>query len=255
MALVSDSLVVLPTYNERDNLRSLVDQLLALPAGLGVIVVDDASPDGTGAVADRLARRQPQRVSVIHRPGKLGLGTAYLAGFALALERGAQRILTMDADFSHQPRYVPQLIRSCDDGHDLAIGSRYVDGGGMPGCPRRRRLLSAAANVFAHLLLDLSARDATAGFRCYRREVLEGLPLHEIRSDGYSFLVEILFLVKCQGFRVAEVPILFEDRKRGKSKISRQEIWKAIWTVLRLARRRLGPLPGSSARRPGVEER
>ncbi|HEC22634.1 MAG TPA: polyprenol monophosphomannose synthase [Chloroflexi bacterium] len=236
---MADTLVIVPTYNERENIPRLIPMLLELPLDLGVIVVDDNSPDGTGELADALAEEYPGRVSVVHRAGKLGLGTAYLAGFRLALEQGAARVMTMDADFSHHPRYIPAMVRASVERYDLVIGSRYVPGGGTPDFPLRRRVLSRGANTFARFLLGLKARDATAGFRCYRRHVLEALPLDSIFSSGYSFLIEMLFLVQQAGFSVGEVPIVFEDRKRGRSKISQQEITKALYTVFRLSWRRM----------------
>lgn len=231
--------IIIPTYNEVENIEILVPMLLALPLDAGVIVVDDNSADGTGALADRFAAAHPGRVLVIHRPRKLGLGTAYLAGFALALAEGAQLILTMDADFSHHPRYIPAMVEMARQGHDLVIGSRYVPGGSTPDFPLQRVLLSHGANAFARAMLGLRAHDATAGFRCYRRAVLEALPLDTIFSNGYSFLIEMLYLVQRAGFRVGEVPIVFEDRRRGASKISRQEIVRALYTVLRLTARRV----------------
>ncbi len=229
--------VVLPTYNEADNLALLVRDLLALPAALHVIVVDDNSPDGTGRIADALARQEP-RVSVRHRPAKLGLGTAYVEGFRAALAQGADRVLTMDADFSHHPRYVPGVIALTRQA-DLGIGSRYVPGGGTLNWGVDRQLLSWAANMTARAALGFHVHDCTAGFRCYRREVLASLDLDAIRSNGYSFLIEMLYRVTQHGFRVAETPILFEDRRRGLSKISEQEIWRAGGTVARLAAERL----------------
>jgi len=236
---VSETIVIVPTYNERENLEQLVGMLLELPVQISVVVVDDNSPDGTGELADRLAAEHAGRVHVIHRAGKLGLGTAYLTGFERAIDLGAERVMTMDADFSHHPRYIPAMVEKSKVGADLVIGSRYVDGGGAPDFPLRRRILSGGANAFARTLLGLRAKDATAGFRCYRRHVLETLPLDTIFSSGYSFLVEMLFMVQQAGFSVAEVPIIFLDRTRGASKISRQEISRAVYTVLRLTARRL----------------
>ncbi len=244
-----DTFVIVPTYNEADNLDDLLSQLLALPVALGVVVVDDNSPDGTGALADRWAREHPGRVTVVHRPGKLGLGTAYIAGFKKALhELAAERVLTMDADFSHNPRYIPDLIALSSRVH-VAIGSRYVPGGGTRNCSRGRILLSRGANLVARTLLGLRARDATAGFRLYRREVLLSIPLDEIFSSGYSFLVEMLFLCQRRGWQIGEVPIIFEDRRKGTTKISRQEIFKAQYTVFRLFLRRLR---GGEPRRPAI---
>jgi glycosyltransferase involved in cell wall biosynthesis len=216
----------------------MITQLLDLPVNLGVIVVDDNSPDGTGDLADELATQNHARISVIHRPGKLGLGTAYLAGFEQALARGAACIMTMDADFSHHPRYIPPIVEASTQ-YDLVIGSRYVPGGGTPDFPLQRRLLSWGANTFARTMLRLQANDVTAGFRCYRRIVLETLPLDSIFSSGYSFLIEMLYMVQRVGFTVGEVPIIFEDRKLGTSKISRREITKALYTVIRLSWQRL----------------
>jgi dolichol-phosphate mannosyltransferase len=230
-------MVIIPTFNECDNLEPLVQQILALEENLGVIIVDDNSPDGTGELADKLARRY-EEVQVIHRPGKLGLGTAYIAGFKLALATGAERVMTMDADFSHHPRYIPQLIAMAEVCH-LTIGSRYVNGGGVRNWGWQRRFLSRTANLVVRLTLGLHAHDCTAGFRCYRREVLEGIDLDSIFSDGYSFLVEMLFCCQQLGNSVGEVPIIFENRRHGSSKISRAEIFKAWYTVLRLGWGRL----------------
>jgi len=243
-----DSFVIVPTYNEADNINDLIEQLLDLPVALGVIVVDDNSPDGTGQLADEWAAKYPQHVRVVHRSGKLGLGTAYIAGFKKALEIGAARILTMDADFSHNPRYIPDMITLSRNEH-VVIGSRYVPGGGAKNCTWQRVLLSKGANFAARTALGLKANDATAGFRLYRREVLESIPLDEIFSSGYSFLVEMLFLCQRRGWQIGEVPIIFEDRRKGTTKISRQEVYKAQYTVLRLFFRRLR---GGEPRRPSI---
>jgi dolichol-phosphate mannosyltransferase len=231
--------VIVPTYNERENIESLVMQLLALPIAVRVIVVDDNSPDGTGEVADRLAAERDGRVGVVHRAGKLGLGTAYIAGFKQALADGADLICTMDADFSHNPRYLPSMVDKIGRGCDLVIGSRYVRGGGVSNCTFDRKFLSWGSNTFTRTVLGLRAHDTTAGFRCYRREVLEGMDLDEIKAGGYSFLVEMLYRVQRQGWRVGEVPIVFENRRLGASKISKSEIAKSIAMVLRLAGARL----------------
>nr|MBN1228490.1 polyprenol monophosphomannose synthase [Anaerolineae bacterium] len=233
------TILIVPTYNEYDSIGELVPMLLALPVEPVVIVVDDNSTDGTGELADTLSDNFRGRVLVIHRPAKLGLGTAYLAGFARALDEQVDAIVTMDADFSHHPRYIPAMVDMLNAGYDLVIGSRYVPGGATPDFPLSRRMLSWCANTFARTMLGLQARDTTAGFRCYRRSVLESLPLDTIFSSGYSFLVEMLFMVQRAGYRVGEVPITFEDRKQGQSKISQQEILKAIYTVMRLAILRL----------------
>lgn len=234
-----DIFVIVPTYNEADNIDDLIQQLLDLPVDLGVIVVDDNSPDGTGRLADAWAERRPDHVHVVHRPGKMGLGTAYIAGFTLGLdELGAVQLLTMDADFSHNPRYIPDMI-AMSQTKDVVIGSRYVEGGGTRYCTWKRIMLSRVANGVARTLLGLQARDATAGFRLYHRRVLETIPLDEIFSSGYSFLVEMLFMCQRRGWQVGEVPIIFEDRRKGQTKISRQEVIKAQYTVFRLLGRRL----------------
>lgn len=224
--------VIVPTYNESDNIDTLITDLLALPSGLSVIVVDDNSPDGTGRQADAWAARE-SRVQVIHRSGKLGLGTAYIAGFRRALAGGFDRIMTMDADFSHHPRYIPSML-AMSRAADLVIGSRYVRGGGTLNCTLKRRALSRFANTFARLVLGLRANDCTAGFRCYRREVLESIDLDTIFSNGYSFLIEMIYRVQRGRRRIGETPIVFEDRRFGASKISKQEVFRALYTVLRL---------------------
>jgi dolichol-phosphate mannosyltransferase len=231
-------IVIVPTYNEAENIRLLVADLLALATPLDVVVVDDNSPDGTGQIADELSRLHPS-IHAIHRPGKLGLGTAYIAGFRMGLANGYDRILTMDADFSHHPRFIPDLLEQSQAGADLVIGSRYVAGGGTVGCTLPRKMLSWGANAIAKTALGLHAMDCTAGFRCYRRQVLESINLDAVRSNGYSFLVEMLYRCQRRGWQVGEVPILFENRRRGASKISKQEVFKAMQTVFRLARERV----------------
>lgn len=234
---------IVPTYNESENIKALVTQLLALPTDILVIVVDDNSPDGTGDIADRLAEENLGRIEVIHRAGKLGLGTAYIAGFKRALAGRADLICTMDADFSHNPRYIPDMVEKIGQGYDLVIGSRYVPGGGTSGCTFDRKLLSWGANAFARTVLGLRAHDTTAGFRCYRREVLESVQLDEIKASGYSFLIEMLHRVRRRGWQVGEVPIVFENRRLGTSKISQDEIIRAMGTVLRLGWARLTGKP------------
>jgi dolichol-phosphate mannosyltransferase len=224
--------VIIPTYNERDNIVDLTQLILALPHDLHVIVVDDNSPDGTGEVVAALAS-ECRRVRVIHRAGKLGLGTAYLAGFRLALDMEVSHLMTMDADFSHHPRYIPDLLREATR-RDVVIGSRYIAGGGTRHWHWQRVLLSWGANRIARNALGLQPNDCTAGFRLYRREVLESIDLEQIFSNGYSFLLEMLFKIQQAGWRISEVPILFADRRRGASKISKNEVLKAGYTVLRL---------------------
>jgi glycosyltransferase involved in cell wall biosynthesis len=235
--LTTMALVIVPTYNEADNIARLVGMILQQDAPLHVVVVDDNSPDGTGQVADRLATADA-RVSVIHRAGKLGLGTAYIAGFRQALTQGYGYAITMDADFSHSPNYLPGLLRLAAS-HDLTIGSRYVPGGGTEGWPLVRRLLSRGANAFARAMLSLHAHDCTAGFRCYRRAVLENIELETIFSSGYSFLVEMVTRCERRGYRVGELPIIFRDREAGASKVSGAEIYRSVYTILRLRFQRL----------------
>jgi dolichol-phosphate mannosyltransferase len=243
-----DTFVIVPTYNEADNIEELLGQLMGLSVDIGVIVVDDNSPDGTGDQVNRWAAEYPERIHVIHRPGKLGLGTAYTAGFKYGLETlKARRLMTMDADFSHNPEYIPQIIAKSKEKH-VVIGSRYVPGGGSRNCTWKRIFLSRGANMLARTLLGLEAKDVTAGFRLYRREVLESIPLDDIFSSGYSFLVEMLFLCQRRGWQIGEVPIVFEDRRKGQTKISRQEVLKAQYTLFRLFIRRLrGGEPRRSA--------
>ncbi|BAM00367.1 MULTISPECIES: polyprenol monophosphomannose synthase [Caldilinea] len=232
------ALVIVPTYNERENLARLVGRLRGLSGDVHVLIIDDASPDGTGAIADALAAGDPG-VRVLHRPGKLGLGTAYRAGFRYGIEQGYAYICTMDADFSHSPESLPSLLDMAADGYDLVIGSRYVPGGAVVGWPVLRKLISYTANALAHTVLGISARDCTAGFRCYRRRVLDALDLDAIFSSGYSFLIEMAFIVERAGFRVGEIPITFVNRTEGSSKINRREIFKAMYTIVRLRTQRL----------------
>ena len=241
--------IIIPTYNERENIGILVEDILGLGLDSQVVIVDDNSPDGTGELADELATKH-SGVHVIHRPGKMGLGTAHIAGMKAALEAGMVYILTMDADFSHHPRYIPDLLGALER-FDVVIGSRYVPGGGTRYCTAPRKALSRGANLFARTVLSLRAGDATAGFRGYRRAVLESIALDEIVSNGYSFLIEMLYRCQRVGWRVGEVPIVFENRQRGASKISRSEIFRAQQTVLRLGWERLGGRLGAA---PPVSE-
>jgi dolichol-phosphate mannosyltransferase len=220
----------MPTYDEAENILPLSAQVLALGSELEVLVVDDNSPDGTGDLVEEQSRSEP-RLHLFRREGKLGLGTAYLAGFGYGLEHGFERIFTMDADFSHNPRYIPQMLEAMEH-HDVVIGSRYVPGGGIENWPPHRRALSAFANFYARTLLRLPVRDCTAGFRCYSAEVLKTVDPFSVRSSGYSFLEEMVFLVCRCGFSVGEVPIVFENRRAGRSKIDSSEVYLAAWHVL-----------------------
>jgi len=231
------SVVIIPTYNESENIEKLSNGILALKKDVSVIIVDDNSPDGTGLIADRLAGAD-SAIKVIHRQGKLGLGTAYIAGFKYALKENFEYILTMDADFSHDPERIPQLIdeaKRCD----VVIGSRYIKGGDTVNWSIYRRMLSKTANMVTKFMLRLKPNDCTSGFRCYNRNVLESLKLDTLFSSGYSFLVEVLYEAQSMGYRIGEVPIIFNDRKRGKSKISKKEIFKGAYTIFRLSAKRL----------------
>ena len=222
--------VILPTYNEAENLERIVRAILEqLPEQRHVLVVDDNSPDGTGELADRLADSE-QDVSVLHRARKEGLGPAYLAGFRIALEAGAERVIEMDADFSHDPAYLPRLIAATENA-DLAIGSRYVPGGGVTEWGALRRFISRGGSTYARVALGLRIRDLTGGFKCFRRIVLETIDLDTIEARGYAFQVETTYRAIKAGFRVVEVPIVFKDRADGTSKMSKAIVAEAMWRV------------------------
>ena len=226
------AVLILPTFNEKENIAKLVTEIAGLALDLDILIIDDNSPDGTGEIADQLAQEFPL-VKVIHREGKLGLGSAYKRGFHYALEHEYANILTMDADFSHHPKYLPRMLEK-GQSYDLVIGSRYVPGGGAKNWTIARHIISRSANLYAKILLGIKTNDCTAGFRCYKRVVLEEIHPETILSSGYSFLVEMLYRCESKKFSIYEVPIIFVDRIAGKSKISKNEISKAIKTVLRL---------------------
>ncbi|MFN8111702.1 MAG: polyprenol monophosphomannose synthase [Solirubrobacterales bacterium] len=226
--------VVLPTYNEADNLEAIARAVLeAAPEGTGILVVDDASPDGTGEIADRMAAADG-RIDVLHRQAKEGLGPAYVAGFHRALAGGAERIVQMDADFSHDPADVPRLIAAttaAGGAADLALGSRYVDGGGVGDWGRGRQAISRWGSVYARAWLGLDVNDLTGGFKCFRREVLESIRIDTVSALGYAFQIETTYRAARAGFRIAEVPIIFSDRRVGESKMSRAIVAEAAWRV------------------------
>lgn len=232
------TMVVMPTYNERENLPPMIEALLALPIpGLRVLVVDDNSPDGTGQIADELAARFPDRLFVLHRTEKAGLGPAYIAGFKRAMELGADYLIQMDADFSHQPKYLQDLIAVAERGYDVVAGSRFTRGGSVDeSWPFYRKLLSWFANrVYVRTLLHIPVSDATGGFRLWRRETLIGIDLERVRSNGYVFQVEIAYLASRLGYKIAEVPIYFPDRERGDSKMDARipaEAAFRVWQVM-----------------------
>jgi dolichol-phosphate mannosyltransferase len=230
------TLVVLPTYNERENLEGAVRAVRE--TGCDVLVVDDSSPDGTGELAARMAQADPG-VHLLSRPGKLGLGSAYVEGFRSGLERGYEFLVEMDADGSHRPQYLADIVGTAQRRGGLVIGSRYVRGGSVSGWGWHRKLLSWGANVYCRTLLGLRVRDATSGYRCYPRAVLEAVGLDRVVSQGYSFQIEMVYRCLRQGFEVHEVPIHFEDRVAGRSKVSEGEVRKALLAVLMLRLRGL----------------
>ena len=227
------ALVIVPTYNESENLARMVPAILAQDPRLDILVVDDNSPDGTGEIADRIAAEEP-RVHVLHRQGKLGLGTAYIAGFRWGLERDYGYLFEMDADFSHDPAHLPQFLDAIES-FDVVLGSRYLHGRvTVVNWPITRLLLSYFANVYARWITGLPIADATGGFKCFRREVLEAIELDRVESNGYAFQIEMSFRAWKKGFRLGEIPIMFVDRDVGVSKMSKQIVREAVWRVWRL---------------------
>lgn len=234
-------LVVVPTYNERVNVPLIVPAILGQDPRIDVLVVDDSSPDGTGELADQLAAENP-RVHVLHRSQKEGLGKAYIAGFRWALDHGYDLIFEMDADFSHDPRFLPAFLEAVQDA-DLVIGSRYKTGVNVINWPISRLLLSLGANQYARLVTGLPLADSTGGFKCFRRRVLEAIPLERVRSNGYAFQIEMSYLAWRKGFRLKEIPIVFTDRVEGQSKMNRKIVREAVWMVWWLRLRSLGRGP------------
>jgi len=226
--------IILPTYNEKDNLADLIKAILNLQiVDLHIMVIDDNSPDGTGAIADQLSQTHPE-VTVIHRAGKMGLGSAYIAGFKKALALGAYYVFEMDADFSHNPKEIPNFIKAMQAGYDVVIGSRRIPDGGILNWGVLRNSMSKGAMWFSRLVLGLKTKDVTSGFRCYSRQVIEKIDWQKVKSNGYSFQEETIFLCEKLGFRVKEIPIIFRDRVKGRSKLSRTEILNFFLTILRL---------------------
>ncbi len=230
---MTTALVCIPTYNERENLEGIVQAVLAADARTEVLVVDDNSPDGTGALADTLCAREP-RIHVLHRAKKEGLGRAYLAAFAWALARPYAYVVEMDADWSHPPRYLPELLDRGEAGADLVLGSRYVPGGGTVNWGWLRRFISQGGSLYARVVLGLAVRDLTGGFKCFRRRVLESIDLAAVHSTGYAFQIELTYRTLRNGFRVEEMPIVFEDRRVGQSKMSRRIVVEALTMVWKL---------------------
>jgi dolichol-phosphate mannosyltransferase len=226
------ALVCVPTYDEKENVVAIVEAVLAAAPEVDVLVIDDNSPDGTGRLADEIAAREP-RVHVLHRAGKEGLGKAYLAGFAWALARGYGLVLEMDADFSHDPRYLPAMLEAAREA-DLVLGSRYVPGGGTVNWGVARKLISRGGSLYARTILGIPIRDLTGGFKCFRREVLEAIDLPTVECTGYAFQIELTYRTLRKGFRVREIPIVFVDRRVGHSKMSRRIVLEAlrkVWSI------------------------
>ena len=227
-----DKIIITPTYNERENIDRLLKRLMDLPYGLHVLVVDDGSPDGTADIVKSWMAREP-RVHLLQRPGKMGLGSAYRDGFRYALENGAQYIFEMDADFSHDPDSIGEFLKNAEE-VDVVLGSRYLHGVTVVNWPIRRLLLSYLANRYTHFVTGLPLRDATGGFKCFRRRALEAIRLDQVKSDGYAFQIEMSFKCWKKGYTIREIPILFVDRQAGVSKMSRRIVWEAAWMVWRL---------------------
>lgn len=231
---MDDVLILLPTYNERENLEKMVAAIGRELPGAHLLIIDDGSPDGTGDIADGLAAAAPSSIFVHHRSGKLGLGTAYLWGLHWALERDYRHVFEMDCDFSHDPADLPRLLAASRGGADLVIGSRYVDGGGTEDWGLLRRMISRGGGIYSRLVLGIGVRDLTAGFKCFRREGLEKLPLDRVRSEGFSFQIEVNYLASRAGLRIEEVPVTFRDRREGTSKMSGNIFVEALWVVWRI---------------------
>jgi len=223
------ALIIFPTYNEKENIEIIIKDVLERDSRINVLVVDDSSPDGTGEIVDRIAL-EDSRINILHRANKKGLGRAYIAGFKWAIEHKFDYIFEMDADFSHDPKYLPDFLNAIEK-YDLVLGSRYISGVNVINWPMKRLLLSYYANVYTRIVTGLPVRDGTGGFKCFRREVLEALDLDAIRSNGYIFQIEVSMRVWKKGYRIKEIPIVFADRERGTSKMSKDIVREAIWKV------------------------
>ncbi|MDD5230556.1 MAG: polyprenol monophosphomannose synthase [Candidatus Marinimicrobia bacterium] len=232
------SLVIIPTYNEKENITTIIERLRALPIIVDILIVDDNSPDGTAEVVRNL-QTNDAHLFMLNRPGKLGLGTAYVTGFRWALERDYELILEMDADLSHNPDDVPRLISECENGYDLVIGSRYCNGVNVINWPIKRLILSYGANKYTRVVTGMPIKDATAGFKCYRRNVLEGINLSRVKSSGYSFQIEMHFRAWSAGYKIKEIPIIFVERSEGLSKMSKNIVWEAVFMVWKLKLRKM----------------
>ncbi len=226
------TLVIIPTYNESENIERIVPEILDKDQSIDVLIVDDNSPDGTGELADKMAEKN-SKIFVIHREKKSGLGTAYKAGFRYAIENGYDYIFEMDADFSHDPKCIPSFLEAIKEA-DLVLGSRYISGVNVINWPMSRLLLSYYANVYTRLVTGLPVKDATGGFKCFRRKVLESVDLDKVKSEGYSFQIEVSLRAWKKGFKIKEIPIVFEDRREGRSKMSKKIVREAVWMVWKL---------------------
>lgn len=234
-----DKIIIIPTYNEKENIEAILRKVFSLKGGYHVLVIDDGSPDGTAAIVNRLRTEFPEQLFLLERSGKQGLGTAYLTGFRWALDHGYEYIFEMDADFSHNPDDLDRLWQACKDGADLAIGSRYCDGVSVVNWPIGRIIMSYYASVYVRKVLGMKVYDCTAGFKCYTRKVLEAIDLDAVRMKGYGFQVEMKYTAFRLGFRLAEVPIIFINRKEGTSKMSSGIFGEAFWGVLNLRFRKI----------------
>lgn len=229
--------VILPTYNEIENIEKMISSLTSVFKKNNIngiiVIVDDNSPDGTGKLVDKIKKKN-KIVHIVHRKLKEGLGRAYIAGMNYSLNENVDLIMTMDCDFSHNPNLIPDFIKKINEGYDLVLGSRYIQGGGVHNWPLHRRIISLGGNFLPRLILGLKSHDNTTGFRCYKKRVLQSLNLDSIKSNGYSFLVEIAFLIQKKGFKIGETPIVFKDRELGETKISKKEIFRTLKTLFRL---------------------
>lgn len=234
-------IVIIPTYNERENIENIIRKVFSLDGGYDILIIDDGSPDGTAAIVKRLQQEFPERLHMIERPGKLGLGTAYITGFKWSIDKGYDYTFEMDADFSHNPDDLPRLYQACKDGADLAIGSRYCDGISVINWPIGRIIMSYYASVYVRTVLGMKVFDCTAGFKCYSNKVLRTIDLDKVEMKGYGFQIEMKYTTYKLGFKITEVPIIFVNRKAGTSKMSGGIFGEAFWGVMKLRFRKLKP--------------
>jgi len=232
---LSDSIVIIPTYNEKENIESIIEAVFSLEKDFHILIVEDNSPDGTADIVKELQKKYPESLNILERKGKLGLGTAYLAGFNWSLERDYQYVFEMDADFSHPPKKLEDLYKACsEEGADLAIGSRYINGVNVVNWPIGRIIMSYYASAYVRMITRMKIKDTTAGFKCYTRKVLEAIHLDKIKLKGYAFQIEMKFTTWKLGFKIKEVPIIFTDRQKGKSKMSGGIFNEAVWGVIKM---------------------